>query len=138
MGTWRTRTDCVTFMSSACKRDLKAPMLFSFSIICCPNGSLICDFQIKIVRAHHMYSDEPCKPGIDCTLIFSVLHYSTHQAILCAARKDLLSINGLRICFSPDDSNFTVKRRQALHQAMDTAPAKGLEFSSALFCHAEN
>ena len=84
--------------------------------------------QIEIQRAHRIYNDNARNRGANRTLIFNVLRYPTRQAILRAARKEPLSINGRRIRFSPDYSNFTVKRRQGFHQAMDAARAKGLEF----------
>lgn len=86
------------------------------------------DIQIKIMRAHRIYNDNARNRGANHTLIFNVLCYPTHQAILRAARKDPLSINSRRIRFSPDYSNLTVKRRQGCRQAMDTARAKGLDF----------
>lgn len=86
------------------------------------------DIQIEITRAHRIYNDNARNLGANRTLIFNVLRYSTRQAILRAARKDPLSIEGRRIRFSPDFSNFTVKRRQGFHQAMDAARAKGLDF----------
>lgn len=85
------------------------------------------DTQIEIMRAHRIYSDTRTR-GANRTLIFNVLRYTTRQAILCAAKKNPLSINGRKIHFSPDYSNFTVRRRQAFHQAMNTARAKGLDF----------
>lgn len=81
--------------------------------------------QIEIMRAHRINSRNQ---GVSRTLIFNVLRYLTCQAILHAARKDPLSINGQRIRFSPDYSSFTVSRRQAFYKAMDTARDKGLDF----------
>lgn len=83
---------------------------------------------IEIMRAHRIYNDSSRNRGISQTLIFNVLRYPSRQAILNAARKDPLSINGRKIRFSPDYSSFTVNRRQAFHKAMDTARAKGLDF----------
>lgn len=80
------------------------------------------------MRAYRIYNDNDRNRGPNHTMIFNMLRYSTRQAILRAARKDPLSIEGRRICFSPDFSNFTVKRRQGFHQAMDAARAKGLDF----------
>lgn len=62
------------------------------------------------------------------TLIFNVLRYTTRQAILLAARKNPLIIEGRKIRFSPDYSNYTVKRRQAFQQVMNAARNKGLDF----------
>ncbi|KAL7402035.1 hypothetical protein ABVT39_008422 [Epinephelus coioides] len=84
--------------------------------------------NIEIMRAHRIYNNNARNRGANRTLIFNVLRYPTRQAILHAARKDPLSINGRRIRFSPDYSNFTVKRRQSFRQAIDTARAKGLDF----------
>lgn len=61
-------------------------------------------------------------------MIFNVLRYATRQAILQAARKSLLVLEGRKIRFSPDYSNYAVKRRQAFHQAMNSARVKGLDF----------
>lgn len=84
--------------------------------------------QIEIMRAHRIYSDNASNRGANRTLIFNTLRYPTRQAILAASRKNPLSIDGRRIRFSPDYSNHTVKRRQAMHQAMNAARAKGLDF----------
>lgn len=84
--------------------------------------------QIEIVSAHRIYNANGRNRGTNRTLIFNVLRYSSRQAILRAARKDPLAINGRNIRFSPDYSNFTVKRRQGFQQAMSTARAKGLDF----------
>lgn len=86
------------------------------------------DTQIEIMNASRIYSDNARNRGANRTLIFNVLRYSSRQAILRAARKDPLSINGRRIRFSPDYSNFTVRRRQSFQRVMDTARAKGLDF----------
>uniref|UniRef100_A0A3Q0RYJ6 L1 transposable element RRM domain-containing protein n=1 Tax=Amphilophus citrinellus TaxID=61819 RepID=A0A3Q0RYJ6_AMPCI len=83
--------------------------------------------QIEIMRAHRIYSDARNR-GVNRTLIFNVLCYTTRQAILRAVKKSPLTIDGRKIRFSPDYSNFTVKRRQAFHQAMDAAHTKGLDF----------
>lgn len=83
--------------------------------------------QIEIMRAHRIYSDSR-NWGANRTLIFNVLRYTTRQAILRAAKKNPLSLDGRKIRFSPDYSIFTVKRRQDFHQAMNTARAKGLDF----------
>ncbi|TWW81684.1 hypothetical protein D4764_01G0014990 [Takifugu flavidus] len=80
------------------------------------------------MSARRIYSDGACTRGATRTLIFSVLRYSSRLAILRAAKKDPLSINGRKIRFSPDYSNFTVRRRQSFQRAMDTARAKGLDF----------
>ena len=74
------------------------------------------------MSAHRIYSD--AKQGDNRTLIFNVLRYTTRQAILRAAKKDPLSVDDRKVRFSPDYSNFTVKRRQAFHQAMDAAQNK--------------
>lgn len=73
------------------------------------------------MRAHRIYSDCASNRGINRTLIFNALQYSTRQAILAASRKAPLSINGRKIRFSPDYSSFIVKCRQAMHQAMTAA-----------------
>jgi len=62
------------------------------------------------MRVHRIYNDNACNRGANRTLIFNVHRYLTSQAILRAARKGPLSIGGRRISFSPDFSNFTVKR----------------------------
>lgn len=89
----------------------------------------LADVQVEIMRAHRIYSESSKKNvNTNRTLIFNVLRYTTRQAILQAARKNPLSIDGRRIRFSPDYSNYTVKRRQAFRQAMDSARARGLDF----------
>lgn len=80
------------------------------------------------MRAHRIYNENTRNRGANRTLIFNVLRYLTRQAILRAARNDPLSIEDRRIRFSPDFSNFTVKRCQGFHQAMDAARATDLEF----------
>lgn len=86
-------------------------------------------FQIEIMRAHRVYSGNArSNAATNRTLIFNVLRYTTRQAILQAARKNPLIIEGRKIRFSPDYSNYTVKRRQAFHQVMNTARNKGLDF----------
>lgn len=84
--------------------------------------------QIEIMNASRIYNNNARNRGANRTLIFNVLRYSSRHAILRAARKDPLSINGRKIRFSPDYSNFTVRRRQGFHRVMDTARAKGLDF----------
>lgn len=48
--------------------------------------------------------------------------------VLIAARKCPLVLEGRKIRFSLDYSNHAVKRRQAFHQAMNSARGKGLDF----------
>ena len=86
----------------------------------------LADVPVEVMSAHRIYSD--AKQGDNRTLIFNVLRYTTRQAILRAAKKDPLSVDGRKVSFSPDYSNFMVKRRQAFHQAMDTARNKCLDF----------
>ncbi|TNN34724.1 hypothetical protein EYF80_055112 [Liparis tanakae] len=74
------------------------------------------------MRAHRIYSERKNNVTTNRKLIFNVLRYTTRQAILWAARKSP------PICFSPDYSNYTVKRRQDFRQAMDTARTKALDF----------
>lgn len=89
----------------------------------------LADVKVEVMRAHRIYSESSKKnANSNRTLIFNVLRYSTRQAILQAARKNPLFIEGRRIRFSPDYSNYTVKRRQAFRQAMDSARDKGLDF----------
>lgn len=89
---------------------------------------VLADVQIEIMRAHRIYSSTHKGSVANRTLIFNILRYTTRQAILHAARKAPLSIEGRKIRFSADYSNGTVKRRQAFRQAMDAAWDKGLEF----------
>ena len=86
----------------------------------------LADVPVEVMSAHRIYSD--AKQGDNRTLIFNVLRYTTRQAILRAAKKDPLSVDDRKVRFSPDYSNFTVKRRQAFHQAMDAARNKCLDF----------
>lgn len=87
------------------------------------------DCRGEIMRAHRIYGDNnKIRPG-PRTMIFNVLRFTTCQNILRAAKKDPVTIEGRRIRFSPDYSGFTLKRRQAFSHAMDTARAKGVEFS---------
>ena len=48
--------------------------------------------------------------------------------ILQAAWKSPLVIEGRKICFSSDYSNYTVKQRQAFYQTTDSARVKSLDF----------
>lgn len=61
-------------------------------------------------------------------MIFNVLRFTTCQAILRAARKTPLTVEGRKVRFLPDYSSYTLKRRLAFSQAMDNARAKGVEF----------
>lgn len=89
----------------------------------------LADVQVEIMRAHRIYSGSSNKKTINNRmLIFNVFRYTTRQAILQAARKNPLSVEGRRIRFSPDYSNYTVKRHQAFRQAMDSARDRGLDF----------
>lgn len=60
--------------------------------------------------------------------IFNTLRFTSRQLILRAAKKSPLIVNGRSVRFSPDYSGYTVKRRQAFTQAMNTARNKGVEF----------
>lgn len=82
------------------------------------------------MRAHRIYNgraagDRPERPR---TLIFNLLHYTTRQAILRAAKKEPVTIDGRRVRFTADYSNHTVKRRQVFSWAMDIVRERGIEF----------
>lgn len=88
------------------------------------------DCRGEIMRAHRIYGDNNKKNRTGPrTMIFNVLRFTTCQSILRAAKKDPVTIEGRRIRFAPDYSGYTLKRRQAFSHAMDTARAKGVEFS---------
>lgn len=80
------------------------------------------------MSARRIYIDCARTRDATRTLILSVLCYSSCQAMLHAAKRDPLSINGQKIRFSLDNSNFSVRRRQSFQQVMDTAQAKTLDF----------
>ncbi|KAJ7983695.1 hypothetical protein DPEC_G00373910 [Dallia pectoralis] len=85
--------------------------------------------QIEIMRVHRIYSDGPRRNTTTSrTLIFNVLRHTTRQLILQAAWKSTPVVEGRKIRFSPDYSNYTVKRRQAFYPAMDSARVRGLDF----------
>uniref|UniRef100_A0A3B4V1X0 L1 transposable element RRM domain-containing protein n=1 Tax=Seriola dumerili TaxID=41447 RepID=A0A3B4V1X0_SERDU len=83
--------------------------------------------QPEIMRAHRIYDGRSARDR-PRTLIFNVLRYTTRQAILRAAKKDPVTVDGKRVRFAADYSNHTVKRRQAFTQAMDTVRERGVEF----------
>lgn len=82
----------------------------------------------EIMRAHRVYSNDRKKSNGPRTLIFNTLRFTTRQLILRASKKSPLVMNGRSVRFSPDYSGYTVKRRQAFAQAMNTARNKGVEF----------
>ena len=86
------------------------------------------DLNGEIMRAHRIYKDDRNRTGAR-TMIFNVLRFTTHHRILREARKSPATVNGRRIRLSPDYSAYTLRRRQAFSQAMNTARAKGIEFS---------
>lgn len=86
------------------------------------------DLNGEIMRAHRIYNDDKNRTG-PRTMIFNVLRFTTRQHILREARKSPATVNGQRIRFSPDYSAYTLRRRQAFTQAMNTARSKGIEFS---------
>lgn len=63
------------------------------------------------------------------TLIFNVLRFTTCQTIMQASKNKTVTVGGRKIRFSPDYSNYTLKRRQAFSHAMDIVKAKGALFS---------
>lgn len=63
----------------------------------------------EIMRAHRIYDGRSARDR-PRTLIFKVLRYTTRQAILRAAKKDPVTIDGKRVRFAADYSNYTVKR----------------------------
>ena len=84
--------------------------------------------QGEIMRAHCIYNaGAGASNRTGRTLIFNCLRYTVRQEILAAARKTPPVIQG-RLCFSPDYSAHTVKRRLAFSTVMDQARAKGIEF----------
>lgn len=83
--------------------------------------------QGEIMRAHRVYTDNKNR-GNARTMIFCVLRFTTCQAILRAARKNPLTVEGRRVRFLPDYSSYTLKRHLAFSQAMDNARAKGVVF----------
>uniref|UniRef100_A0A3P8UEM9 L1 transposable element RRM domain-containing protein n=1 Tax=Amphiprion percula TaxID=161767 RepID=A0A3P8UEM9_AMPPE len=82
---------------------------------------------VEIMRAHRIYMGRAARDR-PRTLIFNTLHYTTRQAILRAAKKDPVTVDGKTLRFAVDYSNHTVKRRQSFAQAMDTARNRGIEF----------
>lgn len=53
--------------------------------------------SIEIMRAHRIYNNSATRRGETRTLIFNVLRYTTRQAILRAAKKEPLSVDGRRL-----------------------------------------
>lgn len=84
---------------------------------------------IEIMRAHRIYRNATEESDTaPRTLIFNVLRFTSRQAILRAARGVELKVGERVVRFTADYSNYTVKRRQAFRNAMDSARNKGLEF----------
>lgn len=76
--------------------------------------------KMEVMRAHCI-GLECSATGGPCTLICKMLRYMDHDRILKAARGAWTKVNGKEVHFAADYSNFTIKRRCALSQAMESA-----------------
>lgn len=73
--------------------------------------------EIKIERAHHLYSRREIEPSRSCTLIFKLLDYADRQAILRDERKAYPVRYKERILsFFPDFSNEMAKKWMEFNQ----------------------
>ncbi|MGH0125876.1 UNVERIFIED_CONTAM: hypothetical protein FKN15_021763 [Acipenser sinensis] len=83
--------------------------------------------NIEIMRAHRIYNDRSKASDRPRTLIFNLLRYTDHQAILQAARKNTPQILDRNLKFYSDYGNITVQRHRAFSQPLSAARSQGLQ-----------
>lgn len=78
--------------------------------------------RMEVMRAHRI---GPERNAGSRTVICKMLRYTDRDRILKAARGARLEVDGKEIRFAADYSSYTVKRRRAFSQAMETARKHG-------------
>lgn len=84
--------------------------------------------DIKIERAHRLYSDKPSNASRPRTIIFKLLDYTDRQAILSGARAVHPIKHGMgTLHFFPDFSADTTKKRKAFAEVRKRIEAFGIQ-----------